>query len=49
MTLFELQKLLKKRVEDIAEQSGIHDLQVFIRNLPPLKMREMLTNICRTA
>ena len=37
MTLFELQKLLKKRVEDIAEQSGIHDLQVFIRNLPPLK------------
>lgn len=37
MTLFELQKLLKKRVIDIAEQSGIHDLQVFIRNLPPLK------------
>lgn len=37
MTLFELQKLLKKRVEEAAERAGFHGLQVFIRNLPPLK------------
>lgn len=49
MTLFELQKLLKKRVEDIAEQSGIHDLQVLSEICLRLNMREMLTNICRTA
>lgn len=37
MTLYELQKSLKKRVERAMTRAAFPDLQVFIRNLPPLK------------
>lgn len=37
MTLYELQKSLKKRVEQAAEKAAFPGLQVFIRNLPPLE------------
>lgn len=37
MTIYDLHLELKKRVKALTEATGIHDLKVYIRNLPPIK------------
>lgn len=37
MTIYDLHLELEKRVKALTEAAGIHDLKVYIRNLPPLK------------
>lgn len=37
MTIYNLQQQLKSRIEQAVEAAGFHGLQVYIRNLPPLK------------
>ena len=37
MTIYNLQQQLQSRIEQAVEAAGFHGLQVYIRNLPPLK------------
>ncbi len=49
MTIYDLHLELEKRVKALTEAAGIHDLKVYIRNLPPLKYEGMRTSCCPSA
>ena len=48
MTIYRLHQAIKERVEKAVSEAGFQGLQVYIRNLPPLKYEGDAENISLT-